>query len=355
MRYLIYCGPGIGDFVLILPMVQLLKRNDPSCYIQLFVCSSKERVSICNDLLKIQKYIDSIDYYSVKEIFHDIIFLVKMKYKKFDIGFSLQYTNSKQTSCWPSRIINLCAKKTIGIRVDQKDGICYDKDVPLTQGTHVSEYPIMMCKKILGDSFIECDIDYSSLINKKVLSEYAKVNFANNKFISIVVGTAPVSGCLNNKYYQNSAKQWDYLNWVKLSKKLSNDGYDVVLLGGRKEEIEFSSFNDELKKFGIVNLLGKCEILKSISILSSSLLAVGGDTGLMHCAGALNIPSLTLYGCTDYREYLPFGNKANYMKSDCSCSPCFGTNNALTCNNHVCMKNITVDSVYCRIKEILLK
>ena len=92
-----------------------------------------------------------------------------------------------------------------------------------------------------------------------------------------------------------------------------------------------------------------------MNVLENSEIIIGADTGLMHCAGALDKPSLTLFGCTDYREYLPFGNKSYYLSSGRKCSPCFGTEISYTCENKECMEEITVQMVLDKAIEILKK
>lgn len=353
MKYLIHCGSGIGDIIIILPLAQIIKRNDPCSYIKVFVCADKHRIEISKELLSLQNLIDEIDYYSVKHPFHDIKFIYKLGYKNFDIAFSLQYTNNKDTSAWPSRIINFCAKKSIGIKIDKRNGIHYDKEIPLSKGMRMADYPLIMYKKICNSLSPDLSVDYTNLIDISHLNK--NLGFTKREdlsYIALVVGTASVGGRIGRQYYFNDIKKWDKQNWLLLAKKLSRDGYGVFLIGGLKEKKEFSDFCNFYDE-NIINLIGNCGIVESISALNSSLLVVGADTGLMHCAGALDIPTLTLYGCTDYNEYLPFGRKAYYIKSDCSCSPCFGTELSLMCSQNRCMKEISIDAVYKKIKFLI--
>lgn len=353
MKYLIHCGSGIGDIIIILPLAQIIKRHDPNSYIKVFVCADKQRVEISKELLSLQNLIDEIDYYSVKAPIHDIKFIYKLGYKHFDIAFSLQYTNNKDTSAWPSRILKICAKKSIGIKIDKRKGVHYDEEISLSKGIRMADYPLIMYKQICYSPFLDLNIDYDSLIDTSLLNKelpYAKRESLS--YIALVVGTAPVGGRIGRKYYFNDVKKWDKQNWLALAKRLSLDGYGVLLIGGGKEKKEFSD-HCNLHDDNIINLIGNCGIVQSLSALYSSILVVGADTGLMHCAGALDIPTLTLYGCTDYKEYLPFGRKAYYLKSDCTCSPCFGTEISLTCKKNRCMKEISVDDVYKKIKDVI--
>ena len=80
-----------------------------------------------------------------------------------------------------------------------------------------------------------------------------------------------------------------------------------------------------------------------------STIVVGADTGLMHCAGALGKSSLTLFGSTNPKEYLPFGKKSHYIYLNLECAPCFGTLNSVMCEQNKCMRLISVDVVYNKV------
>jgi heptosyltransferase-2 len=63
----------------------------------------------------------------------------------------------------------------------------------------------------------------------------------------------------------------------------------------------------------------------------------------MHIAGALNIPTIALFGSTNPATTSPVGNRSVVVRCEVPCSPCLKT----TCpTDFRCMKLITVDSVY---------
>ncbi len=348
MKYLIYCGPGIGDWILILPMARTIKKNDSHAHITAIMTSDKNKFKLNKTLLAIQNEIDDIDYYSIREIAHIPSFLIHIGIKKFDYGFVLQYTDNEITSKWPSKIINIASKKSCGIKIESNPSIHYDFEVSRLDGTRIVDYPMIMLEKVGIEKNIH--IDYENLIDKNIiLKEVNSLGIDNKKekYISLVVGAAPISGVISGKYISNFAKNWAYSNWIELAKRFNNKGYKILLLGGleEQEELKKIGFQEEIED-SILNLTGKCNIIQSLAALCCSCLVIGSDTGLMHCAGALNIPSLTLFGCTDYREYLPFGKKSTYITSEIDCSPCFGTKQSFLCKNVNCMKKLTVSQVY---------
>ncbi len=349
MKYLIYCGPGIGDLILILPMVKRIKAVDENGFIALFMTSDHNRIEISKQMLELQSEINLIDYYSLKEKKHIPEFLIRIGRHRYDWGFSLQYTDNDNTSVWPYRIISLMSKKTCGIKLNFHPEVKYDKEIERIDGYRIVDYPMKMLDAI---GMEKVKLDYTTLLDKHKLNLYyleTKLGSIDN-LVSIVIGAAQVGGKINGSPVKNDTKNWSYNRWLDLSKRFIDKGFKVALLGGNKER-------DELKELvlpdGAENLLGKCPIIQSISIIEKSIIVIGADTGLMHCAGALNVPSLTLFGCTDYREYLPFGDKSEYITLNLKCSPCFGTEKALTCKSKECMNEIDVDKVFNKALKII--
>lgn len=348
MRYLIYCGPGIGDWILILPMAKRIKESDKNAFIMVMVRSDSKRIALTKELLKLQSYIDDVDYYSSNDIKHDLKFLVKIGIKKYDYGFVLQYTDSKSTSEWPSKIVNIAAKTTCGIKLSYKPKVKYDYEIVREDGIRIVDYPMIMLDKVgIGK---KADYTQDELLNKELLLKVAeKLDIPSNKgnLVALVLGTAPVSGVIDGVKFSNSTKKWPYENWLCLATKFEKIGYKVLLLGGKKELQELERVCDLSKlPSNIINLAGKCSITESMAVLLKTQITIGADTGLMHCAGALGVTALTLFGCTDYREYLAYGKHSYYMKADCKCAPCFGTDKSLMCSTYKCMKELTVEKVF---------
>lgn len=350
MRYLIYGGPGIGDFILALPLAAALKRHNPNCYIKMITTSSKNRIMISKRLLSLQEFVDDIDYYSVNEVCHSLKFLLNNGVKQFDYGFVIQYTANENTSVIPSKIVRIASKKTCGMRVPVKKAIKYDTYIEHVDGLRIASYPIKMLAAIgVKDEVV---VDY--LLNKNaILSYMPKIVYKQSqKNIILCVGTANISYKVNETIISSDSKNWPYEYWIQVANQLAKENYNVFLLGGNKEKEECEAYFTTLSP-SIHNLLGVCSIEESLAILCIANIVVGADTGLMHCAGALGKPSLTLFGCTDYNEYLPFGKYSEYLSIHEHCSPCFGTAQSVLCKHHNCMFNMKPDVVLAKIKSIV--
>ena len=86
-------------------------------------------------------------------------------------------------------------------------------------------------------------------------------------------------------------------------------------------------------------LYGRCRVL------------VTTDTGPMHMAAAMGCSVVALFGPTSPLRTGPYGSGHRVMTSGAVCSPCFKK----TCDQWSCMRDITVDSVFEAVRELLLQ
>lgn len=341
MNYLLYIGPGIGDFMLALPTVQKIKKHDKNSKIDLLITSDKHKIALNRELLKIQDCIEKIYYYNVHEFVHSLLTMAKLIHNGYHYGIAIQYTNTENTSSWPSIILNLVTKRTGGISNPHNRKIKYNYEISFEEGRHITEYNDRILKEMLK---IE-EYNIRNLIN----FDTSKLKLPKEKkSIAIILGTGGVPTRNGNKCMMKPAKNWFYDRWLELAELLEENFY-VYFLGGRKELNEMKTLGVLYKDDKRFVFMMENNILNSIAVLSKMDLVIGADTGMMHCAGVMNIPSLTLFGCTDYREYLNIGNRAEYITANINCSPCFGTEKINKCTSFDCMKSITVKAVYEKI------
>lgn len=345
MRYLVYCGSGIGDNILILPMARMIRKNDPKAVIHAFCRSDKNLIGISEEILSLQQDIEKLNYYSAYEVVHSIRFLAGAVRQRYDFGIVMQYTDNRDTSTWPYRIVKIAARKTCGTAHTFHKSVSYDFRVALKPGESVLE----MSSRLLNAMGMETRRDWNQeplLSSERLESRLASMGVCRDsslKTVALVLGAGAIRG--------RDYKVWPLQNWLALSKALADAHYRVILLGGNKEAGQIGE--SDITRKGVLNFVGKCGVSQSLALLSVCDLAIGADTGLMHCAGALGLPSLSLFGPTNPAEYLPFGGKAQYIASNEPCAPCFKTEAMFRCKDFVCMRRITPQMVYDRAADML--
>ncbi|MDR1940728.1 MAG: glycosyltransferase family 9 protein [Endomicrobium sp.] len=102
-------------------------------------------------------------------------------------------------------------------------------------------------------------------------------------------------------FARGKGKDWSVENYSVLAglikEKYKNTA--IAVLGTQKDY-------GKIKSDKTVDLCGKTDIKLLAALLSKSALAIGADTGSMHLASVLNVPSIFIFGASDINETAPF-------------------------------------------------
>ncbi len=100
------------------------------------------------------------------------------------------------------------------------------------------------------------------------------------------------------------AKQWPAERYGYVAKQLSISGVRCLINFGPKEE-ELAK-RVELESYRAAQAI-QCSITELIALTRRAALFIGGDTGPMHLAAALDVPVVAIFGPTDPTRNGPFG------------------------------------------------
>ncbi len=118
------------------------------------------------------------------------------------------------------------------------------------------------------------------------------------------------------------AKRWPPQYYAELAQRLRAQGYTIWLIGSPKDR----EVADKIVALGnpkVVNLCGTTDLADAIALISCADLVVSNDSGLMHIAAALDRPMLAIFGSSSPQFTPPLSDKAQVLKLDLPCSPCF--------------------------------
>ncbi|KAF0205981.1 MAG: heptosyltransferase [Gallionellaceae bacterium] len=118
------------------------------------------------------------------------------------------------------------------------------------------------------------------------------------------------------------AKRWPIPYFAELAQRLREQGYSVWLLGSSKDK-EVGEKIVALGNGNCRNLCGETDLSEAITLLSCAALVVSNDSGLMHIAAALERPLIAIFGSSSPQFTPPLSDKAQVLKLDLPCSPCF--------------------------------
>lgn len=138
------------------------------------------------------------------------------------------------------------------------------------------------------------------------------------------------------------SKRWPEQYYAELAQNLQSKGYSIWLIGSPKDK----EIADKIVALGnpqAVNLCGATDLGDAISLLANADLVVSNDSGLMHIAAALNKPMVAMFGSSSPRYTPPLSEKAQVLRLDLPCSPCFKRTCPL--GHFKCMLHLTPQKV----------
>lgn len=149
-----------------------------------------------------------------------------------------------------------------------------------------------------------------------------------------------------------SAKRWYPEEFAKVAIALAHK-YDIIIFGGPGEEDIAGDIEQQIKEASIsnvTNLAGSLNIPQLISHIAGLSWLVTNDSGPMHVAAAYQIPTVALFGPTQYQETNQWQNPQGYLiRKEMECSPCMKRTCPL--KHHNCMKDIKAQEVITLIEK----
>ncbi len=270
---------AMGDIVHLMATLQFIKKHIPNCSIDWVVESS------FGAILEKNSDIDNILLVNLKSIKKDKLSIFKQikilqTYRKnnYDLVIDAQ---GLIKSAIVSRII--ATKDIIGfdkhsIR-ESLASLFYTKTVNIGYDQNVIK---RNCEVV--SSYLGFEITKEDILNKKPFLFYD--NYEDLQIdILVVLGASRA-----NKIYPKE-KFLEVINRFK-DKKI----YTIWANQQEKESAKYLSDNSHIK------VLDKMDLDKLKYVISKSKIVIGGDTGPVHIAWGLNIPSITIFGNTPWER-----------------------------------------------------
>ena len=150
------------------------------------------------------------------------------------------------------------------------------------------------------------------------ITEKYRANIAAKQFVEKLNHKKPIIGLNVGVGTKWPSKGWPLKRWKELIKKLGNDQYHLLLLGG-PEESEIVSQLEKEYKF-LINTGCDNSLLEFAAIVDLCDFIVTADTLALHIATALEKKVITLFGPTSASEIELYGKGIKLSSADgCKC------------------------------------
>jgi len=147
-----------------------------------------------------------------------------------------------------------------------------------------------------------------------------------------------------------SAKCWLPERFAALADRLAERFDARVVLAGTRAEAELVKRIVAAMQSRGVSLVGQTSLPEFLALLSRAQFFIGNDSGAMHLAAAVGLPSVMIFGPTDEAGTGPLSLRAHIVKQPVSCSPCFLRHCPV---DHRCMTRVGVEDAWQAIEAAL--
>ena len=146
-------------------------------------------------------------------------------------------------------------------------------------------------------------------------------------------------------------KVWPLDRFLKLTEVLQQhlSSRILVVLGPAEGPETRKIFENE--RPGLFILAKGLSLIQLASVMEGSRLFVGNDSGISHLAAALGIPTLAMFGPTDPKVWSPRGRNVMVIRKEIHCSPC-PQERFFQCQHFECLKGIRLEEVLDGIRKL---
>ena len=255
----------MGDFIVALPAVNIIKNINPNSKIYFASQISKKIAFVRPDTIPIKKkIIDEFIFFEYGKI-NFFNFCKTIKKKKFCKIYYLNSFSSKIKLLRDYFIFSLVGiKNKIGFKYQE---LIYEK-------FNETYYLCKRVKKKLNDKDVLVE---GYLIYKK--------NNNNKKYVTISFGG------------KHPLKKWKLKNWEKLILFITSSIPRIkILIVGSLNEYKFAEKLSKKKPKTIVNLCNKTSIKQLVQVIGQSSYHISHDDGTMHIASTFSKKSVSIFG-----------------------------------------------------------
>ncbi|MBI1174698.1 MAG: lipopolysaccharide heptosyltransferase II [Sideroxydans sp.] len=333
MRKILVVAPSwVGDTMLVQPMLMRLKQRHPGCLIDVLAPPWTE--ALLRQMPEVHEVI-------INPFPHGTLRLLE----RLRLGRELRNAHYDQAIVLPNSFKSALPPLLAGIPVrtgfvgEMRYGLLND-----ARKLNKNQLPLMV------ERFAQLAEAPGTPIQQPIPSPRLQVSMAQRQRVLDKLGLPldkPVAAFCPGAEY-GPAKRWPIPYFAELAQRLEQRGYTVWLVGSPKDR----EIGDKIVALGnqhCRNLCGETSLADAIALLSCAELVVSNDSGLMHLAAALDRPMLALYGSSSPQFTPPLSDKAQVIKLDIACSPCF--KRVCPLGHFNCMMQLTADHVAQHLPE----
>lgn len=344
-KILLVEGGGIGDLLMIFPVIASLKDNFPGAAIDLLAAPGSQGILALFPEREVLSQVIDYDIKGKQKSFSKKMALIRyLRRKKYDLVFS----PSRGEGMRELSIMNFLAGIPRRMGFSQgRTGWTNTIRVEFARDVSILRQNLALVsqgKLIPAREEINISIPGESLKRAKELLKESGFDFK-------VTTVAFHTGASWNPRY----KCWPLEQYIALIKMLLKEkNVQIVLVGSPGEVDNGALLVKNIPHSSIINMIGKTSIDEMAAVISLCHLFIGNDSGPLHIALALKIPAVAVFGGTSPDQIVAYREKFTAIRKDLPCSPCYLHQIRLSeCPyDFRCMKELSADEVMTAVRTV---
>ena len=118
----------------------------------------------------------------------------------------------------------------------------------------------------------------------------------------------------------------------------------IAIFGSAAERALCREMAEAVRRAGVqvLSLAGETTLAQFIELAAACRVFLTNDAGAMHVASALGVPTVAIFGPTDFVATAPAGPASRIVRAGVHCSPCMLRDCPI---DHRCMTSVTAEQV----------
>jgi heptosyltransferase II len=343
-RVLVFHTAFIGDVVLMFPLLQVLRRENPGCTISV-VC-----IPAVAGLVRRHPAVDEVVEYDKRGAHRGLrgmrTLALCMRKKRFTLALVPHRSLRSALIVWMARI-----PRRIGFATSAGARLFTDT-VEYRPADHEIDRDLRLLQPVLGTIPgrvlpVVPPHEGDSRVADELLAgvEREHRGFGGRPLVALAPGSVWLT------------KRWPAEAFSVLARTLATGGCSVVLVGGERDvELCDNIAAGDTGEGVVFNAAGKTSLSESAALLRRCRVLVTNDSAPSHIAMSVGTPVLALFGPTvPAIGFAPVGPRDRVLEvSGLSCRPCsIHGGNECPIGSFECMRGIGVAQVMAAVREVI--
>jgi heptosyltransferase-2 len=324
----------VGDAVMSLPALRALRQRFPRARISIL---AKPWVA---DLYRREPFCDELIPYTARSVAEKWSAGQGLRKRRFDTAILLQNAFEAAALSYLAGI-----PERIGYARDGR-GFLLTQAIPVPKRGEIPRHERFYYLELLHRAGILGEVPAHDVIRLEG-APAARLD-GLERFRQLGLGESVIGVSPGAAY--GTAKRWLPERFAESANQLAGELGATVAIFGSKDERDLCESVARSIAAPVKNLAGATTLAEFIDLAAACRVYLTNDSGAMHIASALGVPTIAVFGATDDETTGPTGPLARVVREQVECSPCLKRECPI---DHRCMTRVSAARVAEAALELL--